>query len=158
MQFVGPLYVCMSTGRGALLSQKELWNSTEFPFHLNKVHLNRHWKRNDCTSFKVSGEGHYANFLCISDSAPELQATFNCPVCSKVRGVICCHWGHFWWSQVKPKGLQAELVQFQLSEYFGLIILEETLIPEAEKGAECIHMLISPPSLSLTKGQMGLPP
>lgn len=44
------------------------------------------------------------------------------------------------WSQVKLKGLQAGLVQFQSPEYFGFMIQEET-----EKGPKGTRLFISPP-------------
>lgn len=61
----------------------------------------------------------------VCDSALELQAIFNCPMCLKAQ-VICCHLGHLWWFQ---EGLQEKAIQFHLLEYLVLIFCEEPLIP-----------------------------
>lgn len=127
--------------RGAFLSKKGLWNSTEVPLHLNKIHLNDHWKSNDNTfllkslrrrtlcklpSLLVTTPQNYKQFL----TAQWVQKPGESFVVTE---------GTSGWSQVKLKGLQAGLVQFQPPEYFGFMIREET-----EKGPKGTRVFISP--------------
>lgn len=127
--------------RGAFLSKKGLWNSTEVPLHLNKIHLNDHWKSNNTFLLKSLRRRTLCKLPSLLVTMPQNYKQFlTAQWIQKPGESFVVTEGTSGWSQVKLKGLQAGLVQFQPPEYFGFMIREET-----EKGPKGTRVFISSP-------------